>query len=363
MQIDSPATCAVVVDLDALARNYTLLRRTVAPSECGAVVKANAYGLGVARVAHRLHGEGCRHFFVATEAEGIELRAALGRGSDVRLYAFEGAARDDIGPLVEAEVVPVLNTLEQIARWRPTGRPAAIHIDTGMNRLGLARADVERLAAEPERLEGLVVERVMTHLACADESDHRLNADQPRLFDELRALLPEAGTSIANSAGAFLGPAQRGDLVRPGIALYGGNPFVDRRSPVEPVASLRARVLQLRHIDDVATVGYGATFAAARGSRTAVLGIGYADGYSRMLGNCGVASVAGRRVPVIGRVSMDLTAIDVSSVPEDEIAVGTWVELFGNDIAIDDVAEAAGTIAYELLTSLGSRVERIYVGE
>lgn len=359
MHSDLRASGAVIVDLDALARNYRLLRRTVAPAGCGAVVKANAYGLGVGPVARRLLAEGCGHFFVATVAEGIELRDCL---PDARIYVFEGASDSSLEALTDASLVPALNSLEQIERWRGCGRPAILHLDTGMNRLGLSGFDVRRLIETPSLLEGVQVEYLMTHLACADEPSHRLNDEQPRRFDELRARLPKAATSIGNSAGAFLGPSQRGDLVRAGIALYGGNPFASGDNPVEPVAALKARVLQTRTLDDAATVGYGATFAAASGARIAVLGVGYADGYPRALSNCGVASVSGYRVPVIGRVSMDSTCIDVSGVPEAAIAEGAWVELFGQDIALDDVARAAGTISYEILTSLGPRLERVYEG-
>jgi alanine racemase len=359
MSTDSRAPGVVVVDLDALARNYALLAGTVHPAECGAVVKANAYGLGLGPVARRLHAAGCRRFFVATADEGIALRALL---PEAIIYVFDGVMDADLDALVGADLVPVLNSLPQIERWRRAGRPAALHIDTGMNRLGLARADVERLGADPALLGGMPIDLVMTHLACADESDHGLNDSQPRLFDDLRARLPAARTSIGNSAGAFLSPRHRGDLVRPGIALYGGNPFTDRESPVEPVVSLRARVLQVREIAEVSTVGYGATFAAPRGSRMAVLGVGYADGYPRALSNCGVVSVAGHRAPVVGRVSMDLICVDVSALPAGAVAEGGWAELYGREIPIDHVAEAAGTISYELLTSLGPRLERIYEG-
>ena len=229
-----------------------------------------------------------------------------------------------------------------------------------MNRLGLSSTDLGLLSARREFAEGLTLAYVMTHLACADEPDHVLNRAQLELFKEMRSHLPNAPTSIGNSAGAFLSAEHRGDLVRPGIALYGGNPFLDRESPVEPVVSLRAPVIQIRTIDQSSSVGYGASFVVEPGSRIAVVGLGYADGYPRSLSNNGIASVAGVRVPVVGRVSMDLLCLDVSGVPEHDVAEGTYVELFGNEISIDEVALAAGTISHELLTGLGSRVERRY---
>ncbi len=354
---ESPAAAVLVVDLDALARNYALLSTTVAPAECGAVVKANAYGLGLGPVATRLYDEGCRRFFVATAAEGCELRAVL---PDARIYVFEGAVAGTQSWLTAAALTPVLNSLEQVERWARVGGPCALHLDTGMTRLGLSAADVAVLLERRELLGALGLEYLMTHLACADEPEHRLNAAQLATFDALRNRLPELATSIGNSAGAFVSAAYRGDLVRPGIALYGGNPFVARPSPVEPVVTLRGPILQLREITEAATVGYGASYAVAAPSKVAVVGLGYADGYPRSLSNCGVASVGGTRVPVIGRVSMDLLCLDVSAVPA--LHEGEAVELIGGAVSLDEVAATAGTISYEILTSIGPRVRREYRG-
>jgi alanine racemase len=352
-------TGVVTVDLDALARNYHRMHDAAAPAQCGAVVKANAYGLGVRPVATRLAREGCRRFFVATSDEGLELRAHL---PDVAVYVFEGLPEGLEAEFVEARLTPVLNTLRQIERWRPCGRPAAVHIDTGMNRLGLSAADVEYLAANPQILAGFGLDCLMTHLACADRTDHELNAQQLARFNAAAAKLPAAPRSIANSAGVFLGRDYCGDLVRPGIALYGGNPFVERNTPVEPVVTVQARILQLRTVDEPAFVGYGATFGIESRARLAVLGLGYADGYPRCLGNRGLVSIEGKRAPVVGRVSMDLICVDVTGIEPDAVAVGQFVELFGSDISIDDVADAAGTISYELLTGLSRRLRREYLG-
>ena len=349
----------VRVDLDALARNYHRIRAAADAAECGAVVKANAYGLGLKPVATRLAREGCRRFFVATSNEGLELRRYL---PEAAVYVFEGLPEGSETEFVQARLTPVLNTLEQIARWRPSGRPAAVHIDTGMNRLGLGPADVAQLTANPDLLAGFELDCVMTHLACADEPAHELNARQLARFESAIAKLPAARGSIANSAGVFLGPGYCADLVRPGIGLYGGNPFVAQASPVEPVVTLEARILQLRSIDEPAFVGYGATYRAQPPARLAVLGLGYADGYPRSLSNRGSASVAGKRVPVVGRVSMDLVCLDVTEIDPEAIAVGQFVQLFGDAISIDDVAAAAGTISYELLTGLSRRLRREYIG-
>jgi alanine racemase len=326
------------------------------PGECAAVVKADAYGLGVERVARRLEREGCRRFFVATLAEARELREIL---AGAEIYVFEGAVDGTVEALAQLKARPVLNTLEQVERWRGRG-PFAVHVETGMNRLGLSADDVAKVAPRRELLAGL--ELVMTHLACADTPEHPLNRAQLERFDRLRRQLPAAPTSIGNSAGTLLGGPFRGDLVRPGIALYGGNPFSDRPNPMAAVVTLTAPILQIRELDEPQPVGYGATYLASPPARLAVVGLGYADGYPRNLGNRGAAAVRGRRVPVVGRVSMDLICVDVAALPRDSVSVGDAVEVIGPTVGLDEVATAAGTISYEILTGLGRRLRREYVG-
>ena len=347
---------AVRIDLDALARNFNLLRARAAPAECAAVVKANAYGLGVERVVRRLLREGCRRFFVATAAEARELRAIA---AEAFVGVFEGALEGTVSTLVALGARPVLNTLEQVERWGQNG-PALLHLDTGMNRLGLSAADVGVLAQRRDLISSLSLEFVMTHLACADEPDHPQNAEQLARFERLRGQLPAARTTIGNSAGTLIDAAHRGDLVRPGIALYGGNPFSSLPNPMESVVTLTAPILQLRDIAEPETVGYGATYVASSPARLAVVGLGYADGYPRALSNSGTAAVHGRRVPVVGRVSMDLLCVDVGGLPRDDVRVGDAVELIGPTIGVDEVAAAAGTISYEVLTGLGARLVREY---
>jgi alanine racemase len=354
LPVSRPATLRI--DLDALARNYRLLRERAKPGECAAVVKANAYGLGVERVARRLLREGCKRFFVATLAEARELRALA---PDAEIGVFEGALPSTADALAELEARPVLNTLEQIELWAGRGR-ALLHLDTGMNRLGLRATDVAELGRRKDWLDRLELDFVMTHLACADEPEHPLNVEQLARFDEMRAMVPRAQTSIGNSAGTLIDAAHRGDLTRPGIALYGGNPFNDRPNPMEPVATLTAPILQLHDVAGPETVGYGATYVASPPARIATVGIGYADGYPRNLGNVGTAAVEGRRVPVVGRVSMDLIAIDVAGVPANSVRAGDPVELIGPTIGVDEVAAAAGTISYEILTGMGCRLAREY---
>jgi alanine racemase len=359
MRIDTPTPALLKIDLDALARNYRQLRERAAPAECAAVVKADAYGLGMVPVARRLLREGCRRFFVATLGEAAELRALA---ADAEIYVFEGAVLGSVDELMALRAVPVLSSLEQVERWRGHGR-ALLHIDTGMTRLGLNAADVRVLAKRRDLLEGVELTYVITHLACADEPENPQNWAQIESFDELRALLPPARTSIGNSAGLFLDAAHRGDLVRPGIALYGGNPFTERPNPMAPVVTFLAPILQIREITQPVTVGYGATYVAAPPARLAVVGAGYADGYPRGLSNRGTAALRGVRVPVVGRVSMDLLCVDISALPRDGVGVGDLVELIGPTVGVDEVAAAAGTISYEILTRLGRRPVREYVEE
>jgi len=354
--ISSPVA---TIDLAALARNYGRVAAAVDPAEAAAVVKANAYGLGVGPVAAALVNAGCRSFFVATVDEGVELRGLLPAHSNARIFILDGFP-GDAGPLLENGLIPVLNTVEQIRQWSDAG-PAAVQIDTGMNRLGVSAGEFEDAFRAGLPLDTCIL--VVTHLACADEPDHPLTAWQLDRFARIRQLLPETPVSIGNSAGGFLGSETRGDLVRAGIGLFGGNPFVGRESPVEPVVTLTAPIIQLRRVEHDETVGYGASLMVPAGTLLATLAIGYADGYLRALGNAGTASVRAQRVPVVGRVSMDLLTIDVSALGPNGIEVGDAAELFGSEVSIDEVAAAAGTISYELLTSIGKRVARRYINE
>lgn len=351
----------LTIDLDALARNYRLLKQTAAPAACAAVVKADAYGLGLDCIAPALRAAGCEHYFVANLEEGSRLRRLL---TDARIFVLAGAEPGEEVAIRDAELVPVLNSLPQIRRWieagSPTAYPVAIHVDTGMSRLGLNSGEVEAFAAEADLHTGVQIEYLLTHLACADEPENPLNDEQIGRFDALRGSIPEAKTSIGNSAGVFCGSKYCGDLVRAGVALYGGNPFLDRPNPMECVVRLFSPILQVREVTEPVTVGYGATHPVAPGARLATVGAGYADGYPRSLGNSGRAYVGGMHVPVVGRVSMDMLTLDVSNVPESALQPGTMVELLGDHMSVDELARAAGTISYEILTRLGSRWSRRY---
>jgi alanine racemase len=322
------------------------------------VVKADAYGLGAARVGPALRDAGCRHFFVAHLAEGVALREAL--GPEPRIAVLNGFAP---GADEDAALLPVLNGLPDVgahaaaARRRGRAAPAILHLDTGISRLGLDAREQEAVAADPSRLGGLDLRWLMTHLACADEPGHPLNAAQAERFAAICARLP-AGIprSVANSSGMFLGPAFASDLARPGCALYGINPTPGRPNPMRQVVRLDAPVLQVREIAPGDTVGYGATWTATRPSRVATVAAGYADGYLRALSGRAFGVFAGQSVPLIGRVSMDLIAFDVTDAPP--IAPGAAICLIGPENTPDDVAARAGTIGYEILTSLGNRYRR-----
>ncbi|CAA7623158.1 alanine racemase [Magnetospirillum sp. UT-4] len=360
------APAILAIDLDAVVANWRLIKARAPGAEAAAVVKADGYGLGAARVAKALARAGCRSFFVATIDEGIALRKVL---PEQALYVLCGPLPGAGMDLVAHRLVPVLNSLEQIGLWLGLGRatgealPAILHIDTGMNRLGLDAAAVAHLAAEPALLEGLSVPLVMSHMACADEPGHAMNRAQLDAFNALAGRLGLAAPrSLAASSTVFLGADYHFDMVRPGAALYGVNPVPGQPNPMAPVARLEAKILQVRDVDTPQTVGYGATHHVAAKGRIATVAAGYADGLFRSLGNRGFGVIEGVRVPVVGRISMDLTTFDVSGLAPDVARPGAVIELLGPDHTVDDLALEAGTIGYEVLTALGARYHRVYAG-
>jgi alanine racemase len=359
------ATTRLAIDLDAIAANWRLLRRRHRGDVAG-VLKADGYGLGAARVAPRLLSEGCRHFFTAHPQEARAIRPLLG---DAMLGVLNGLCPDEARSYVEHDLLPALGTLREIEEWsgeaRRLGRalPALLHLDTGMNRLGLDAEEFDALVRRPWLLDGVELRYVMTHLCAADTPDSLANAAQrvafardcARLDTVLDRSLPR---SVANSSGLFLGDGFGSDLARPGAALYGINPVPGRPNPMRPVLRLSAMVLSVRTVPTGASVGYNGAWTAGRDSRIATVGAGYADGLPRALSNAGRASFDGRPVPLVGRVSMDLTTFDVTDHPA--VRPGAWLELIGPDLPPDEVAACAGTSAYEILTSLGPRYERDY---
>lgn len=354
------AGATLEIDLDAVIANLQTLRRQHATGTVAAVVKADAYGLGARSVIPALNAAGCQHFFVASLDEALAIRD-LAQGAMIGV--FNGAPLGSEPDFAAADITPVLNSLAEVSAWaaqaRRLGRPlpALLHVDTGMARLGLDRRELVTLAEQPSRLDGIELRYVMTHLVSAELADDEVNAVQLHRFAEACAMLPAAPRSLANSSGIFLGPRFASDLARPGAALYGINPTPARANPMRTAVRLIARVLQVREIAAGETVGYNATWRAARPSRIGTVGIGYADGWLRSQSGRGEAHFDGRPLPLVGRVSMDLTTYDLTDRPE--IGTGAWLELIGPSRPPDAVAEAAGTNGYEILTSLGSRCARV----
>lgn len=354
--------CAVLdIDLGALVANWRRLCALHPSGPVAGVLKANAYGLGAPRVALALHRAGCRHFFVALLHEALAIRDLL-PGS--MLAVLNGLIPGSEAEYVAHDITPVLGTLHEIDAWaamaRTAGRglDAILHIDTGMHRLGLSAADVAILRAEPERLAGIRPRFVMTHLVSSEVADDPLNTAQRDQFSAMRDGFSGARPSLANSSGVFLGEGWGSELARPGAALYGINPTPDQPNPMRAVVRLSARVLSVRDVPVGQGVGYNSTWRAGRPTRIATAGIGYADGLHRALSNRGKAFFDGRPLPLVGRVSMDLTTFDATDHPG--VVPGTWLEIIGPNQSPDDLAALCGTNGYEVLTSLGHRFARVY---
>ena len=359
----------LTIDLAAIEANWRTLVRELLTVECAAVVKANAYGLGLEPVTATLAKAGCRTFFVADIAEA---RAVRSRVAEAAIYVLNGFAVDWGDALIEVNARPVINSTTELAEWdafvsaHSWRGGAALHIDTGMHRLGISPDEAAALAPRAQT-ENHGIALVMSHLACADTPDHPLNAAQIKLFRELRMLYSGIPASLANSSGIFLGDTAHYDLARPGAALYGVNPTPGKPNPMQSVVELTGRILQIRNVERDATVGYGATWTAKRPTRIAVVALGYADGLVRAGGGSderpgGAAIIAGHRCPIVGRISMDLLCADITDIPAGTVHRGDHATLIGGDIGVDEVAAAAGTIGYEILTRVGPRCHLVYRG-
>jgi alanine racemase len=353
----------LTIDLGALAQNYRRLCARSAPAPVAAVVKADAYGLGAARVVPVLHEAGCRDFFVAHLVEAVRLKPYL--PADARLYILNGLLPGGERLCADLGAIPVLNSLDQIRAWSrlaaALGKPlaAALQVDTGMARLGLSFDEMELLAADPAPLAGITLRLIMSHLACADEPELEANPRQLAVLRAASGLFPGVPVSFANSGGVFLGADYHGDLARPGVALYGGtaNPA---EPPMQPVVRLDVRVIQTRTVPAGTAVGYGGSHVTERETRIATLSAGYADGLPRSLGNRGAAYWGGIRLPILGRVSMDSLMVDMSALAPDALPPGALVELIGAHQTLEAIAADADTISYEILTRLGQRYHRQY---
>ena len=355
------AGAVLEIDLAAIVANWRSLCAQHPSGPVAGVVKADGYGLGARRVAAALYQAGCRHFFVALLDEALELRDLL---PDAMLAVLGGLVAGSEADYRAHRIVPALGSLREIETWtavaRSSGRalPAMLHIDTGMSRLGLDARELATLQRDHARLAGIDLRYVMTHLVASEVAADSLNRRQLERFAAACAGLPPAPRSFANSSGIFLGGDWASDLARPGAALYGLNPTPGAPNPMHPAVRLRARVLAVREVPAGTGVGYNATWQAARPSRIATAAIGYADGLHRTLSNRGCAFFDGRPLPLVGRVSMDLTTFDVTEAPG--VVPDGWLEIIGAAQTADDLAVAAGTNGYEVLTSLGRRFHRIY---
>ncbi len=366
------------INLAAIVRNWKSLANRVVPAHCAAVIKADAYGCGIEPVAAALARAGCTTFFVAYLTEARRVRAVA---PDAAVYVLNGIAPGSAPLFAEADARPVIGSLAEYVEWDAFRTAsgwrglAALHFDTGMNRLGFT-VEEAHLFATRVKMSDHGIALVMSHLACADVPGHALTSRQIEAFRNLRFLFRGIPTSLANSSGIFLGAAAHCDMVRPGVAIYGANPTPGTPNLMEPVVTLKARIVQVRDVPRGETVGYGATWTAARPSRVAIASVGYGDGYPRAAsdargnlkqaakagiraGACAV--IAGQRCLMAGRISMDLMAFDVTVLPEDRVRRGSDATLIGAGISVDDVAAWSGTIGYEILTSLGRRYRREWV--
>jgi alanine racemase len=357
----------LTVDLGAIEANWRALTRRALPAECAAVIKADGYGCGIEQVAAHLAKAGCKTFFVADLTEARRARAVA---PGPAIYVLKGLAPGTASSYAEIEARPVIGSLVELAEWdafcsaNDWRGGAALHVDTGMNRLGISANEAAALAPRI-RSENHGITLLMSHLAYAEAPEHPLTQRQIALFREVRMLYRGIPSSLANSSGVFIGATAHCDVVRPGVALYGVNPTPGHSNPMRPVVELRARIVQLRLVPHGETVGYDAAWTAKRATRLAVAAIGYADGYLRAASSSddvpgGEAVVAGKRCPLAGRISMDLVTVDITDLPDGAVRRGDFVTLIGDEITVDDLAMAAGTIGYEVLTSLGRRYHRVY---
>lgn len=353
------------INIDSIIHNYQLINNKVGNTECAAVLKADAYGMGASVVAKALDKVGCSTFFVATIDEGIELRACFSK-NEKQIAVLSGLLEGSEDIFYSNKLTPVLNDTEQIKKWaiynqqKKISAPSILHIDTGMNRLGLTINELYDIIKNPTELKELNVEWIMSHLACGDQPRDIMNEKQLSVFLNAKKEFPNVKASLANSAGVFLGQSYHLDMVRPGIALYGSGSGSIPSKPLKQVIKLYSRILQIRTLSTGASVGYGASYRVSKATRVATVGLGYADGYLRSLSNCSWVFFNGLRLPVIGRISMDYITIDITQIASEKIKTGDFIEIIGDKFTLDDLATVANTVPHELLTRLGTRHHRIY---
>lgn len=347
--------------LDAIADNYRTLVKASGKAKCSAVVKANAYGCGINSIVPTLLKAGCGDFFVADAIEGAQVRKLA---KSAKIYVLNGYLNGREQIIKDHELIPVINSDHQLKSWQKLSlnMPYALQIDTGMNRLGITHSSASEMLSTLHTKPALII----SHFANADIPEDTKNAEQLECFLEITKRYPDISASIANSAAILSNPDAALQLTRPGLALYGANPFVERPAPLKTAVTIRTQILDIREIGNRDTVSYGATFQATAPIKIAVCGFGYADGYPRGASGHGVPQrenggnglsgfINGHHINSVGRMTMDLTMFDVSDVPEHKISAGDWVELIGENISIENVASCAGTISYEILTQIGGR--------
>jgi alanine racemase len=345
----------------ALAENYTFLK-SLTDADVAGVIKADAYGTGAKQAYKSLHQAGAREFFVATPEEGIALEAHEDSSVYILGGVYKGAEKD----FANNGIIPVLNSIEQIERWARTAStlnkklPALLHIDTAMNRLGLEDSDIEKLSQKPDLLNTLDLRAIMTHFACSDEADHPLNHIQAQRFNRVANNFPGIRHSLCNSSGIFRDKGWHYDLLRPGYALYGGNPTPENNNPMRRVVDWSVQILQIRLGKTGESAGYNPTSRFEKDTVLATVSIGYADGFLRSGSNKACFYWNGQACPIVGRVSMDLIIVDISKVEGMMPQAGDWLEILGPNQSVDQLAQSCGTIGYEVLTSLRHRAERVY---
>jgi alanine racemase len=366
--VPASATGVIVIDLAQIRANWRTLAKRVAPAGCGAVVKADAYGLGAERVIPALYEAGCRNFFVATQAEA---QTAIALAPGATIYVLDGILPGCARELAGLGVRPIMASLEEARAWAALAQggartpPAALHVDTGLNRLGMSEAEFAALLADAELMAQLDIALIISHLACADDAQHPMNSEQLDVFNRRRVQLPKARASLAASDGLMLGKDFHFDLVRPGYALYGGQ-AAPQRAPVLPVVRVSARILQVQEVPSGGRIGYSATYRAASPRRIATIAAGYADGVFRHASatneeSGGAVAIRGKLAPIVGRVSMDLITVDITDVGDPAPVRGDFVDLIGPELSLESVGLDARSIGYEVLTRLGARFHRHYV--
>jgi len=357
--------CTLEINLAAIKANYRLLKNICETATIGAAVKANSYGLGATEISKALLLENCRHFFVASSEEGVNLRKAIGNKVDI--LVLNGVFEYDALELIEYNLIPVLNNLKQIEIWQKFSNlkqkilPGYLHFNTGINRIGLNHNEIEQLINNRDLLQGLDLQYIISHLAASEDHNNPYNLEQLNKFKAYLQYFPNVKASLANSGGIFLGQDYHFDLARPGAALYGLNPLGKVKSnPMQNPVTLKASIIHLQSLTPNSHIGYNMTFVTKRNSLIATLPFGYADGFSRGFSNQGKVFINGYNAPIVGRVSMDFINIDVTDLPPADIFLGQEVEIIGNNCTPDKIASIINTIGYEILTSLGNRYKRVY---